>query len=335
VQTLWGPLRRRRAVPWRRERIDTPDGDFLDLDWLDGAPGAPLLLVLHGLEGSTRSPYVTGLVGQAAARGWRAVGLNFRGCSGEPNRAPRLYHSGETGDLALVVARLVRREPGVRLAAVGVSLGGNVLLKWLGERGVGVPAQVVGAAAISVPFDLAACAAVLDRGLRRLVYAGSFLRTMRRKVVVHARRHPGLVDVAAACRARSFAAYDRIVTAPLHGFLDEQDYWTRSSSRAFLGGIRRPTLLIHALDDPLVPRHTVPDPRLLPPKVRLELTPHGGHVGFAEGRRPWHGPSWAERRAIEFLDGLVRAPGATPDGGPHGRHPAPAPHGLQWSARHE
>jgi predicted alpha/beta-fold hydrolase len=301
VQTVWGPLFRRGRLPLRRERVPTPDGDFLDLDWTDGPPAAPRLLVLHGLEGSAQSHYVAGLLGEASTRGWRGVLLNFRSCSGELNRLPRFYHSGDTGDLGAVVRLLLERESEVPLAAAGVSIGGNVLLKWLGELGGAYPAVLVGAVAISVPFDLAQCARVLDRGFGRVVYTTSFLRSMRRKVREKAQRFPGFVDVDAAQRARTFAEYDRAVTAPLHGFADELDYWTRASSRPYLERIGCPTLLLHALDDPFVPRSALPDRAALPSRVRLEVTAQGGHVGFVEGRWPWRVSSWAERRALEFV----------------------------------
>jgi predicted alpha/beta-fold hydrolase len=293
--------------------VTTPDGDFVDLDWLAGPAGAPLVLVLHGLEGSARSHYAAALLEEVRARRWRGVVFHFRGCSGELNRRPRFYHSGDTPDLDHVVRHLVAREPDLRIGAVGVSLGGNVLVKWLGEEGDAVPAAVRAAVGISVPFDLAACAATLDRGLPRLLYTASFLRTMRRKVREKARAFPDFVDVEAACRARTFAAYDRAVTAPLHGFRDEWDYWARASSGPRLAGIRRPTLLLHALDDPLVPAAVLPDPSTLPPGVRTEFSPRGGHAGFIDGGWPWRARSWAERRALDFLaDWLTAAPSDEP-----------------------
>lgn len=308
VQTVWGPLFRTDRLPLRRERLSTPDGDFVDLDWLDadGAAAAPTLLVLHGLEGSSRSHYVSGLLRAGRTAGWTGVAFNFRSCSGELNRLPRFYHSGETGDLAWVVGSLAARAPGVPIGAVGVSLGGNVLLKWLGEVGETAPRELMGAVGISVPFDVAACARVLDRGLRRLVYARNFLRTMRSKVVEKARRYPGFVDVRAMRRARTFARYDRIVTAPLNGFRDEVDYWTSSSSGPYLARVRRPILLLSAQDDPIVPGRTLPRPGDLPPNIRAEFTACGGHAGFLEGRWPWRASSWAERRAVEFLTSLLR-----------------------------
>jgi len=310
---VWGPLFRRDAPALRRERLATPDGDFVDLDWLDAdaTAGAPLLLVLHGLEGSTASHYVRALLARAGARGWRAVSLNFRSCSGEMNRLPRFYHSGDTGDLDHVVRVLTARAPGVRLGVVGVSLGGNVLLKWLGEREADVPPQLIGAVAISAPFALAPCARALDQGFRRRVYTANFLRTMRAKAERKAARDPGfsaLVDLRSALRARTFAEYDRAVTAPLNGFVDEMDYWVRASSAPYLSRIRCPALLVNALDDPIVPSSALPDPKALPPSVRVEFSARGGHVGFIEGGWPWRPRSWVERRAIEFLAPFV-APG--------------------------
>jgi hypothetical protein len=307
AQTMWGPFFRGRRLSFRRERVTTDDGDFVDVDWLDAhaSPDAPVLLVLHGLEGSSRSHYVGGLLAGARRRRWRGAALNFRSCSGEMNRLPRLYHSGDTGDLDTVIRGVIAREPGVRIALAGVSIGGNVLLKWLGEQGAAAPAGVVAGVAISVPFDLAACAQVLDRGFAKVVYTANFMRTMRRKVVDKARAHPGFIDVAAACRARTFAAYDAAVTAPLFGFADARDYWTRASSRPYLDAIARPTLLLNALDDPFVPPDSLPKRQELSPHVRLVVTPRGGHVGFVDGRWPWRSDSWAERRALDFLGGVL------------------------------
>jgi uncharacterized protein len=288
--------------------VTTRDGDFVDLDWLDvgAAPGAPLLLVLHGLEGSCRSHYVQGLLGLAQQSGWRAVVLNFRSCSGEPNRLPRFYHSGDTDDLDEVVRVLAGRERGLALGAVGVSLGGNVLLKWLGEQGDAAPAVVRAAVGISVPFDLEQCARALDRGFQKWVYTANFMQSFRKKVRDKALVHGAFVDLAAVRRARTFAAYDRVVTAPLHGFADEVDYWRRASCGPYLAKVRRPTLCISAVDDPFVPARALPDPAVLPPNVVLEVTRRGGHVGFIEGP-PWRVTSWAERRAVEFVRGALGA----------------------------
>src|SRR5438093_873223 len=305
LQTIWSSLFRRDRIRSRRERIATRDGDFVDLDWVDAArpAGAPLLLVLHGLEGSSRSHYSVGLMRLAGARGWRALTLNFRSCSGELNRLPQVYHSGHTDDLDHVVGLLLERHPDAPIGVVGVSLGGNVLLKWLGERELDAPKQLVGAVAISAPFDLVPCARVLDRGLRRRVYTSSFLGPMRDKVRRKAERDPDfaiLVDLELALRARTFAEYDRAVTARLHGFADEHDYWVRASRGRELARVHRPTLLLSALDDPLVPPKALPETSPLPPWVRAEFTERGGHAGFVEGW-PWRAGSWAERRGLDFL----------------------------------
>jgi predicted alpha/beta-fold hydrolase len=300
---MFGPLFRRVHVPLRRERVTLADGDFVDLDWSDGGTpaGAPTLLVLHGLEGSSKSHYALGLLAGARARGWRGVVLNFRSCSGEMNRLPRLYHSGDTGDLDAIVRLLVARDPRARLGAVGVSLGGNVLLKWLGEQGADAPRAMVGGVGISVPFDLTACAHALDRGFCKVVYTANFMRTMQRKVVLKARDYPGFVDLAAARRARTFAAYDDAVTAPLFGFADAEDYWRRASCRPHLAAIARPALVINAADDPFVPPDAWPEPAELSAHVQPVVTSRGGHVGFIDGRWPWRSDSWAERRALDFL----------------------------------
>jgi uncharacterized protein len=286
--------------------VSTADGDFFDLDWLDApaASGAPLLLLLHGLEGSCRSHYVRGLLALARAERWRAAVLNFRSCSGEPNRLPRFYHSGDTGDLDQAVRDVSAREPGLRIVAVGVSLGGNVLLKWLGEHGDTVPPAVHGAVGISVPFDLEQCARALDRGFQKWVYTASFMRTFKEKVRAKVPTHGAFVDLAAVRRARTFAAYDRAVTAPLHGFVDEIDYWRRASCGPYLSRIRRPALLISAADDPFVPAAALPDPLALPPNVVLERSARGGHVGFVQGP-PWRSRSWAEQRAVDFLRAVL------------------------------
>jgi predicted alpha/beta-fold hydrolase len=303
VQTIWAPLFRRQRVALRRERVETSDGDFVDLDWLDGAHGrdAPLVLVLHGLEGSSQSHYVLGVLTGARERGWRGVALNFRSCSGELNRLPRFYHSGDTGDLDTIVRLLSKREPALRLGIVGVSLGGNVLLKWLGEQGADVPSVVKVGAGISVPFDLTPCAQALDRGFAKRVYTANFMHTMRRKVLDKARVYPDFVDLAATRRARTFAEYDTVVTARLSGFTDADDYWRRASCRPYLSRVMRPVLVINAVDDPFVPPAALPKPTELSASVRVVMTQHGGHVGFLGGRWPWRVDAWAERRALDFL----------------------------------
>jgi predicted alpha/beta-fold hydrolase len=301
----------------RRERWELPDGDFLDVDRF-APPPAPaaarsgpredaVLLVCHGLEGSSRAPYVRGLVGLALSTGLSAAALNFRGCSDEPNRLPRSYHSGETGDLALAVERLAAERPGRPIVLAGFSLGGNVVVKYLGERGDAVPPEVRGAAAISVPFDLEASARSIDgRGFWSWIYRERFLRRLRRKAAEKARRFPGALDAARAAAASTFAEFDAAVTAPLHGFASAEAYWREASAGRYLAGVRRPLLAIASLDDPIVPAGAVPVAEAKKnPLVTVEAVAAGGHVAFVSGWPFW--PSfWAERRAVEFLAPLAR-----------------------------
>jgi predicted alpha/beta-fold hydrolase len=291
-----------------RERWELPDGDFLDVDRFPGSsPDAPLLVVCHGLEGSSRAPYVRGLVALARARALGALAINFRGCSGVPNRLLRSYHSGDTGDLAHVVERLASERPGRALVLAGFSLGGNVVVKYLGERGDDLPPEVRAAAAISVPFDLAQSARAIDGpGFWSWVYRGRFLRGLRAKALAKARRFPGRLDAAAIRAASTFSAFDAAVTAPLHGFPSAEVYWETQSSGRFIGGVRRPLLAISSLDDPIVPGATLPvEAARANPSVTLVVTDAGGHVAFVGGSLFW--PSfWAEARAIEFLAGAAR-----------------------------
>lgn len=302
--------------PQRRERWELPDGDFLDVDRTPaagGAAGAPLLVVLHGLESSSRAPYVRGLVARARRAGLASLAVNFRGCSGEPNRLPRFYHSGETGDLDHVVRRLVAEAPGRPLVLAGFSLGGNVLVKWLGERGGDLPAEVRGGVAISPPLDLSVCAHALDApGFWNGLYRRRFIGQLRRKVLRKARRMPGAFDLPAVRAARTFSGFDGALTAPLHGFASAEDYWSRSSCGRFVAEVRRPLLLLVAGDDPIAP----PDAASVAtaranPEVALEMTATGGHVGFVGGS-PLRRTFWAERRAVEFLSGIATGAGARP-----------------------
>jgi predicted alpha/beta-fold hydrolase len=294
-------LRSATKVQTTRARWTTPDGDFLDIDFMDGPVASPQLLVIHGLEGSSDRKYVRGLLALAATRSWRGVALNFRGCSGTPNRAPRLYHSGETSDLDWVIGELAKRDPGAPILPVGMSLGGNVLLKWLGEEGEHAADEVRAAAAISTPFDLAAAAEKMSRGASRL-YTHFFLRTLKTKMLQKAEEYPGSLDVEAIDRASNWRQYDDAATAPLHGFEDAADYWARSSSIHFLDRIRRPALLINAKDDPFIPATSLPmDAVERSQWLHAEFTEHGGHAGFIAGSLPWRPVYWAEQRAVQFL----------------------------------
>ena len=242
-----------------------------------------------------------GLVRDLRARGVGAVAINFRGCSGEPNRLPRFYHSGDTGDLAFVVDKLRAERPGRALGLAGFSLGGNVVAKYLGERGDAVPPEVRAGAVVSVPFDLALCARNLDGpDVMARVYRERFLRRLRAKVAAKARTHAAL-PVAQARAARTFAEWDHQVTAPLHGFTSAEDYWTRSSAGPFLPSVKRPLLIVAAEDDPFVPPEALPRAAAAENSLlQLEISREGGHVAFVHGP-PWSTRRHAERRAAEFL----------------------------------
>lgn len=297
-QTLWAALARRPPLPpITRERLELPDGDFLDLVHA-GDPAQPGVLILHGLEGSLDSPYVRALLMAITAQGWYGVLMHFRGCSGEFNRMPRNYHSGDTRDLITVLAELHARHPTRPLAAVGYSMGGNVLLKYLGETGTN--AGVVAAAAVSVPFELGRAADRLNRGFSR-VYQRHLVGSLQRKVRAKAARMAYPIDLTQLEQWRDFHTYDERVTAPLHGFRDAADYYARSSCRQFLRHIAVPTLLVHAADDPFLPTDAIPVASDLAPSVRLELAARGGHVGFMARRRRGGAHAWLEQRLIDFL----------------------------------
>jgi predicted alpha/beta-fold hydrolase len=314
AQTIWGRLTRsRRLVPMRREALTTPDGDELLVDHLDGPAGAPRAIVLHGLEGSSYSVYVQGLLLEIQRRGWRGIAMNFRSCARDPadltrmlpNRRPRMYHSGDTGDLDFLARTLAAREPrgSAPLFAIGVSLGGNVLLKWLGESGAGAP--VDGAVAISTPYDLAASARHLESVLGRL-YTQRFLLTLKRKVEGAVRRFSEAarrIDLPRTRASRTFWEFDDAANAPLHGFAGADDYYRKSSSLGYLQGIARQTLCLSAEDDPFLPREALERARAAaPPSVDFLVTAGGGHIGFVSGSTPWRPSYWAETFAIDWLE---------------------------------
>ena len=308
AQTMWGKFfRPRDSFGASRQRWDTPDGDFVDVHRLDATAGAPRLLLLHGLEGTIRSHYVTGFFGEARRRGWGADLLIYRGCGDEPNRSRRFYHSVETGDLAFVLDRILREHRASLILLAGVSLGGNVLLKFLGERRDRLDSRVRGAAAVSVPFDLEKGARHIGTGFAR-VYDRHFLRTLREKATAKLAVYPDLFDPSRLAAARSIYDFDDAVTAPVHGFEDAHDYYTKSSSLSWLGHIRQPTFLLSAIDDPFLPRSVLDDVRRIANEnaaLTLEFSEHGGHVGFVSGRWPWRSEYYAEWRVCEFLSGLL------------------------------
>jgi uncharacterized protein len=328
LQTIW-PLLLRDSPSWllrsgialpayRRERLETPDGDFLDLDWLGAAKGdapegtrgvgaacagcppmaAPLVVLFHGLEGSSRSHYARALMHAVAECSWHGVVVHFRGCSGEANRLPRAYHSGDSAEVAWVLKALSQRYP--VLYAVGVSLGGNALLKYLGEQG---PSAIPdAAAAVSVPYDLAAANANLSHGIGRL-YSRHFLRSLIPGTLAKALLFPtqpglNLPDVIRS--ARTLRDFDEAVTAPLHGFAGADDYYARSSCAQYLGGITIPTLLLHAANDPFLPASAIPHASQLPACVQMEVSARGGHVGFVSGGLPGQ-LDWLPQRLLAHL----------------------------------
>lgn len=304
LQTLYAALCvPRPRVAYRRERWDTPDGDFVDVDWL-AAPhrsAAPLLALFHGLEGCSGSHYAHALMAECARRRWRAVVVHFRGCGGEANRLPRAYHSGDSDELDWMLSRLRAAHRGP-LYAVGVSLGGNVLLKWLGERGAAARRTIDAAAAVSAPVDLAAAGEALGRGFN-LVYTRAFLSTLKRKSLAKLQSHPGLYEAALVREARTLRAFDNVVTAPLHGFRDTDDYWARASAKPWLGAIEVPTLMINALNDPFLPAAALPLQAHVSPAVTLDYPATGGHVGFVSAPFPGR-LSWLPRRILGFFRGL-------------------------------
>ena len=287
LQTIIASLRPPPRVRFQRERWDTPDGDFIDVDF--AGEGQRQMVLFHGLEGCSDSHYARLLSRKLPEAGWRVAIPHWRGCSGEPNRKPRAYHSGDTAE----VDWILRRFPGP-VDAIGVSLGGNALLKWLGERGGEATRLVRRAAAVSAPLDLAAAGGALDRGLNRLLYTRMFLSTLKPKSLAQLERFPGIFDRARLRASRTFREFDDVYTAPMHGFRNVDHYWTSSSSGPWLERITVPTLVLNARNDPFLPEQAlVAATRKTAPCVLLELPRTGGHVGFRS--------EWLSRRLIEFF----------------------------------
>jgi predicted alpha/beta-fold hydrolase len=300
---LANSLRPTSGAKFHRLRLNTDDGDFIDLDFasVEGVPlpkDAPLVLLLHGLEGSARSGYAYEMYRQLAVRGIRSVGMNYRSCSGEMNRTKRLYHAGKTDDVDLVVNWLQERRPGVRLGLVGFSLGANLLLKYLGEKGPDTAVRA--AAAVSPPFDLGRIADSFEQGEGRH-YGKRFMRDLQKKALFHARRNGNDIDLQRILAVKSLREFDDAFTAPLHGFRDAAEYYALNSSQNFIGAIRANTLVIRAMDDPMF-ANDIPHAALAANEFILPaLTPYGGHVAFAEGKDPLHFRYWAERQAARYL----------------------------------
>ena len=311
LQTLWGKFfRRQPQAPTRIERWDTPDGDFLEIHRVDSAPQTPRVLLLHGLEGTIRSHYAQGLLNEAVRRGWGADLLIFRSCGSAPNKARRFYHSGETEDLTFALEKITATYPGTPLAIAGVSLGGNVLLKFLGERGDRLPTQLKAAAAISVPFDLSRSSTRINRGFSR-VYQRFFLDSLRRKALEKAVRYPDLAPLDRIRRLRTLEDFDDLITGPLHGFKNARDYYEKSSSLSYLSRIRLKTLLLSAVDDPMLPPAVLAEVRKIAEHnaaLDLEFPAKGGHAGFVAGSRPWRPFYYAEYRVGEFFANAFAEP---------------------------
>lgn len=288
-------------VSYRRERWHTPDDDFIDVDFVDGQAGKPFVVLFHGLEGSSNSHYARALMARVAALGWSGAVPHFRGCSGELNQAPRFYHSGDAREVDWIIRRLVdqcEKLPRGKFYAAGVSLGGNALLRWLGESQH--QAEIIDAAcAVSAPLDLAGGGTALSRGVNML-YTRAFLQTLKPKCLQKLQQFPGLFDRDTMLSARNLYEFDNVVTAPLHGYRDADDYWDRASARHVLTDITVPTLVLNARNDPFLPAHHLP--RTASPQVTLDYPEHGGHVGFAVGGLPGR-LDWLPRRMLGFLEG--------------------------------
>ncbi len=327
LQTIWAALLSRRvqgAPPaWRRERWTTPDGDFVDVDWLDEgtdpaacAPlaGTPLLVLFHGLEGSSSSHYAQAFACLARQRNWRFAVPHFRGCSGEINLAPRAYHSGDHSEIDWMLQRFKARHRGPMLAA-GVSLGGNALMRWAGEQGEQARRTVEAVASICSPLDLTAGGQAMGRGFNRLIYTPMFLKTMVPKALAKLEQHPGLFDRATLMRARDLYAFDNVFTAPLHGFGSTEAYWREASAKPLMRRIALPALALNALNDPFIPHWSLPRPDEVSPYVTLWQPAQGGHVGFPATAGAWPATHvLAMPQAVtEFLDSHLQAPQAEPE----------------------
>jgi predicted alpha/beta-fold hydrolase len=300
AQTVWAALvAGREHARLERARWETPDGDFVFVDFLPGPESAPFVVLFHGLEGGADSHYAEATMAALARHGWRGAIPHFRGCGGEINRLPRAYHSGDADEIEWMLERF-RAIAGERpLFAAGVSLGGNALLKWLANRGASARESVRAAVAVSAPLDLAAGADSLERGFGR-VYTWMFLRTLKRKVEEKAALHPGQLDATRVRATRTLREFDDLYTAPLHGFRDAADYYARASAKPGLGAIRVPTLVINALNDPFLPGRHLPGPERVSSDVTLEYPETGGHVGFVTGPFPGR-YDWLPRRILAFF----------------------------------
>jgi len=300
LQTIYATaFASRPEVTYRRERWELADGDFIDTDWIDGDATAPLVVMFHGLEGSSRSQYAVGLMAALQARGWRGVVIHFRGTSGEPNRLARAYHAGDVAEIDTLLRRAKLQSPDAPMYVVGVSLGANAMLKWIGAEGSKAQAVVEKAVAVSAPLDLAATGHALSGGFN-LIYAQHFLRSLRQKALYKLEKFPELYSREAVEAAYTIFTFDDIVTAPLHGFDGAEDYWAKASSKPGLNNIAIPTLLINARNDPFLPEKYLPSADQVSAQVTLEYPETGGHGGFVSGPFPGN-LHWLPTRILEFF----------------------------------
>lgn len=305
IQTIYPYLLRSLPMStYRRERLELDDGDFIDIDWLDNSVDTPLVILFHGLEGDSSSHYVRSIMGLLQELGWRGAVVHFRGCSGTPNRLPRAYHAGDSEEIDRILRKIRERgrsfSSNVQFFAVGISLGGNALLKWLGEQGKQARLVIDGAVTVSVPLDLVAAGKALDSGFNRF-YTRHFLGTLKKKALEKLDHFPGIFDARAVAECATLYQFDNLVTAPLHGFSNTDEYWTLSSSKPWLRYIQTPTLVINARNDPFMPSSALPAPADVSCAVELEFPAQGGHVGFLSSPFPGN-LTWLPERIIRFFD---------------------------------
>ena len=310
AQTIYPFLLRSLIIPaYQRERLELDDGDFIDIDWLDNPIDRPLVIMFHGLEGGSSSHYARSIMGLFQESGWRGAVVHFRGCSGTPNRLPRAYHAGDSEEIDRILHKVIEKNQShgssARLYVIGISLGGNALLKWLGEQGKKACHMIGGAATVSVPLDLVAAGKALDSGFNRF-YTQHFLGTLKKKVLKKLDNFPGLFDGVAVAECTTLYQFDNLVTAPLHGFSSTDEYWTLSSSKPWLKHIQVPTLVINARNDPFMPSSSLPAQTDVSCSVSLEFPAEGGHVGFLSSPFPGN-LTWLPERIIRFFDNQCKS----------------------------
>ncbi len=308
AQTIAGALfRPTPRLKLNRRRFETPDGDFLDVDFLvadslNGKSQAPLVLILHGLEGSSKASYVLALLAALQKRGLAGAAVNMRMCSGEANRLKQTYHSGKTEDLDFLIRECLKEFPGREMYLAGYSIGGNIVLKWLGENGFEARGKVQRAAVVSVPYDLTRAVEAMDRGFNREVYTQGLLGRLKKKVEAKQKAFPDALAYGGLKGCRTFRVFDGLVTAPLNGFRNADEYWEKTSCQFFLKNVKIPTLLIHAEDDPFFPGSLIPRDEIEKSGfIKTLFVPCGGHIGFVSGAWPWQQVPWLEERILEFL----------------------------------